>query len=151
MLQRVSEIPFQTHIAARSWPSGNDPCPLLMQLAILRGLKAGGEQRAVCPFCAVNMKSWAQGTYTADALKIPSSCLLDHWKLPAGVWQEADIAHPSAPPLLHPQNTPLSLGCPTGLLTGSSPTSAGCLLCWFPLRCGHSCTMVPASAQPLSL
>lgn len=74
----VSEISFQTHLVARDWPGGNDLCPLLMQVAILKGLKTGRKQWAVCPFYAWKMRSWAQGTYTADALKkpqqLPSGC-----------------------------------------------------------------------------
>ena len=79
--QRVYEIPFQIHIVAHGWPGGNDLCPLLMQLAVLRGEKRDRKWWAVCPFYALNMKSWTQGTCTANALQntrqLPSGCCTD--------------------------------------------------------------------------
>lgn len=104
------------HTVAHSWPGGNDLCPLLTQLAVLRGLKPGRKQWAACPFYALNMRSWALGTghraHTTDALKITPTAALwmlqwprgsgDHCELPARGWQEAGIAHPSAPLLFHP-------------------------------------------------
>lgn len=90
-LQHISEISFQIHIAAHSWPGGNGLCPLLMQLAASEGGKRDRKWWVVCPFHALKTKSWAQGTCTADALQnppqprcthpgvqgIPASCLLE--------------------------------------------------------------------------
>lgn len=104
----LSEIPFQTHRVAHSLPAWNDLCPLLMQLAVLKGLKTGRKQWQ----SAHSMPLTLSPGHRALILQTPPTAALwmsqlpwglgDLCELPARGWQKAGIAHSSVPPLFHP-------------------------------------------------
>ena len=111
-LQCVSEIPFQTHIVDHSWPGGNDLCPLLMQLAVLREEKKRQKTMGSLPFLCLEYEVLGAGHLCCRCPAKPSTSAFwvlhrlwgsgDPRELPAGGWQAAHLAHPSAPRLFHP-------------------------------------------------
>lgn len=74
----VSEIPFQTHVVAHSWPGGNDLCPLLMQLA--NPQRAHSRQKTVGSLHILCLECEALGTghfycrCPENPQQLPSGC-----------------------------------------------------------------------------
>lgn len=154
LLQRCIWNPFPntqscSQFACLKWsvsPSDAVSCP--------QGAQNRQKTVAVCPFYALNIKSWAQGTYTADT---PNSCPLDvtvalgfGGSLWAACQRLAEGRHCSllCTTVISPIKIPSVLRLFNRAAHRQLTHQWGCLLCWFPLQCGHSCTMAQQVLTP---
>lgn len=159
----VSEIPLQTHSCSQlAWwkwsvsPSDAVSCP---QRAQTRQKTVGSLPILCLEHEVLGTGHWAQGTHYRCPENNPNSCPVDvavaqgfRGSLWAACQRLAGGRHCS--PLCTAVIPPIKIPSVLRLFNRAAHrqiTHQCCLLCCFPLWCGHSCTLVSVTAQPLSL